>query len=345
MSGRQANISMKQYAIKLLITMYDIFAINIAFFSALVIRFYINGRFSELAIPYIGAYFRFTPYYTIISIIIFALFQMYNMAWRYTGFNDLKRIALANLITLIIQVLGSILFVRRMPITYYAIGGIIQFTLVCLVRFLPRVIFYETIQDKTSSETIPVMIIGAGENARVLQDNIIRDTSKKEKPVCILDYTPANRKKKAFNGVPLIYGIDKLTDSIKKYKIGCVYISDSNVSEAFRRDLNSMCSEMSVELRTFIIGSERTYGKIVFSELMKVTSGEVKLIEGEQECIFKKPEIAEKSVGEVAFVNNVEAKDNRLVVTIKRETNNLDKETSEWIKKYEEENGEEVTFF
>ncbi len=271
--------SIRNWVIKVVLGLYDAFAVNASFFLALVVRFYINGKFSELGVPYISAFFSFAPYYTVCALIIFALFNMYNMIWRVAGINDLKRIALANICTFLIIFIGTRLFVRRMPTSYYIIGAVIQLMLVCLIRFIPRMLFYEGFQDKKSKDTVPTMIVGVGSNAVILQDHIRRSVIGREKVVCLLDYTSENGSKRLFNGLPVVYGVSNMAGVIKKYNIGCVFIAERSLPEKVRGDIREVCNEMGVEMRDFIIGMAD------------------------------------------------------------------DKENREWIRRYEEENGEEVSFF
>lgn len=268
----------RNWAVKLLLLLYDAFIVNASFFLALVVRFYINGKFSELGVPYISAFFSYAPYYTVCALIIFALFQMYNMVWRAAGINDLKRILVANVCTFLVQVIGSRIFVKRMPTTYYVIGAMIQLLLICLIRFIPRLVFYEGWQER-KKDAVPAMIIGVGPDAAILQDKIRRDVTGKEKIACLLDYSTKSDSKRLFNGVPVIYGIDNMAEAIKRYGIGCVFIADRSLTGSVRREIASICSTNGVELKNFIIG----------------------------------------------MVD--------------------DEETREWMKRYEEENGEEASFF
>lgn len=278
MGCSQKHSIIKNWIIKLILVFYDAFSVNASFFLALVVRFYIEGKFSELGVPYISAFFSFAPYYTVCALIVFALFQMYNMVWRVAGINDLKRILVANVCTFLVQIIGSRLFVMRMPTTYYLIGAMIQLLLICLIRFIPRLLFYEGWQER-KKDAIPAMIIGVGPDAAILQDKVRKDVTGKEKIVCLLDYSTKKDSKRLFNGVPVIYGIDNMSEAIKRYGIGCVFIADRSLTGTMRRDIDSICSTNGVELRNFIIGMAD------------------------------------------------------------------DEETREWMKRYEEENGEEASFF
>ena len=149
------------------IVLLDIISVNAAYFLGILIRVFVGGKFytSLRELPY--KYSQFAPYYTIICILVFFLFRLYGGMWRYAGINDMNRIIGASLATTVVQVIGTALFIRRMPITYYVIGAILQFLFVSLIRFSYRILLVE--KKKVSSRntpTVPTMIIGAGETAR-----------------------------------------------------------------------------------------------------------------------------------------------------------------------------------
>ena len=131
------------FLLRLALVAFDIVAVNFSYFIALVIRFYVNFEFNVWAERYIPAFLRFAPYYTVCCLVIFWLFKLYNSRWKYAGLNDLNRILLACLLTCVVQVVGSVVFVLRMPITYYAIGAVIQFVLIAASRFYYRFFLME----------------------------------------------------------------------------------------------------------------------------------------------------------------------------------------------------------
>lgn len=333
------------WVVKLVLILYDVFSVNASFFLALLVRFYINGKFSGLGVPYISAFFSYAPYYTVCALIVFALFQMYNMIWRVAGVNDLKRIILANICTFLIQFAGSRIFVRRMPTTYYIIGAAIQLVLVCLIRFIPRILFYEGIQDKKMKDAVPALIVGVGENAVILQDRIRRDVSGKERIVCLLDYSSNKGSKRLFNGLPVIYGVENLAEAISKFSVGCIFIADRAIPDKVREEIGGICDESGVELRDFIIGTERIYGRITLYELMKTANGRVKVTDSGAERVYQTAEEAAMSASGSAFVKTVEAKGDMLNVIVAKSITSDENENEEWKRKYKEENGEEVTFF
>ena len=125
------------------IVLLDIIAVNMSYFLALMTRFYVNHEFRPTVNYYLTDWLSFTPFYTVLAIIVFIVFKLYGGMWRYAGINDMNRIIGANLCTVIIHILGTALFVRRMPYTYYMIGGILQFLFISLIRFAYRILLVE----------------------------------------------------------------------------------------------------------------------------------------------------------------------------------------------------------
>ena len=126
------------------VVLLDIAAVNLAYLLALLIRFYVNFNLRPVAAEvYFPAWVRFTPFYTVICILVFMAFRLYGGMWRYAGINDMNRIILATLCTSVINVAGSCLFVTRMPVTYYILGTILQFIFVVAIRFSYRAVLVE----------------------------------------------------------------------------------------------------------------------------------------------------------------------------------------------------------
>lgn len=80
--------------LRLGMVLFDIFAVNFAYFIALIIRFYVNFKINEWAARYIPAFLQFAPWYTVCCLVIFGAFKLYNNRWKYAGLNDLNRILL-----------------------------------------------------------------------------------------------------------------------------------------------------------------------------------------------------------------------------------------------------------
>ena len=49
------SINIRWFFLRLALVLFDIFAVNFSYFIALVIRFYVNHAFNEMAVRYIPA--------------------------------------------------------------------------------------------------------------------------------------------------------------------------------------------------------------------------------------------------------------------------------------------------
>ena len=95
---------------RLALVVFDIVAVNLSYFIALVVRFYVHSEFNELAMRYIPAFRHFAPFYTVGCLVIFYFFKMYNSRWKYAGLGDMNRIVYANLLAFLLQVVWWLFF-------------------------------------------------------------------------------------------------------------------------------------------------------------------------------------------------------------------------------------------
>ena len=103
MEKTKEQFPLKKWILRFILLVYDVTAVNLAYFLALVIRFYVNNQFHWDGATYIANYVTFAPYYTVACIIVFILFRLYDGMWRYAGIRDFNRILNANIITCLIH--------------------------------------------------------------------------------------------------------------------------------------------------------------------------------------------------------------------------------------------------
>ena len=98
------------------ILLLDIIAVNLAYLIALHIRFFVNGHFVGRQGIYLELFWRIAPFYTIAAIPVFFCFRLYGGLQQYAGLNDLNRIIKANVVTLILQIVISIVVLALRPL-------------------------------------------------------------------------------------------------------------------------------------------------------------------------------------------------------------------------------------
>ena len=325
---------------------FDIVAVNFSYFIALVIRFYFNSEFNSYGVAYIPAFQKIAPWYTVACLLIFWVFRLYNNRWKYSGLNDFNRILFACIATTIVQVLGSIIFVTRMPLTYYVLGAAIQLAAVVCSRFAYRFFLMERsrMNSRKDAGTIPVMIVGVGVLSHQTRRHLESTGENAVKPMCIVDFR-CNESGDLLDGLPVIQGVEHMPKAIKKYGIACVILADNTIPKDVRKNIVEICAKMEVEVQDFAGYFQETFGRLTLRNLLEYTEGSVELvIDGKGQSYPSRKEAARAVTGKY-LVKTISSDENRLVVELQRDILIPNNVKEEWVQAYEKETGEEISFF
>ena len=101
--------------------------------------------------------------------------------WRFAGVSELFRILGAVIVSFVLHTILIAMFFNRMPIVYYALGGLLQFIFAAFGRFSYRA--YLEFLSKSGSfssefERKNAMIIGAGDAGQLILSDINKSASK-----------------------------------------------------------------------------------------------------------------------------------------------------------------------
>ena len=314
-----------------LIVLLDIISVNAAYFLALLVRFYVNFKFMKSVTYLLTAFWHFAPFYTVLAIATFAAFKLYGGMWKFSGINDMNRIVEACLVTTVIQIIGTALFVTRMPITYYCIGAVLQFCFVVLSRFGYRIFLVEKKKlFAKNTPMIPAMVIGAGEKARKaighLDDSAYRVT-------VIVDEKSAG---KSLDGIPVVGSFEVAADSVR-----AVFIADPKMPEQKKKEIRDQARTLGLEVQDYTGYLSNMEGRIPLTGLMELMEGPVTVCIGEQETEYKSGEEALKALN--GRYNVIRMKGTRIELEKAPDMAYLGYE--DWAKQHREETGEEISFF
>ena len=115
---------------------YDFFAVEASYFFALWIRF--DCRFQMIPKEYLNPYFHTIFLYAIFCILIFWMMRLYKSIWRFASYSELTHMIFATVITLACHIAAVTGLVKRMPVSYYLFGIMMQFILTLGARFAYR---------------------------------------------------------------------------------------------------------------------------------------------------------------------------------------------------------------
>ena len=240
----------------ILLVVYDIFAVNLAYFLALWFRF--DCRLSELinsenvySFTKFISFAKFIPINSAFCIVVFFLLKMYKSLWRFAGFDDFFKIVVATVITTIGHGVGITLLFGRMLLSYFLFGAIIQFVLLVAVRFGYRFILAQrnsVIRSGNIETASKIMLIGAGVAGQMLLQDINYSGEVRGNVCCIID-DDNSKWGKYMDGVPIVGGRNDILENVEKYNIEKIYIAIPSCSAEEKRDILNICQTTKCELK------------------------------------------------------------------------------------------------
>lgn len=254
--------------IALYLIVYDVIAINFAYFFGLWLRF--DLHFTNIPAEYMSAFLKFAPIYTVFTIFVFAQLRLYNSLWRFASFSELNRVIVASVITTIFNIVGMTAFIQRMPLSYYIIGAVLQFGLTLMIRFSYRYMNLE--RGKREKDAKPLhnaMIIGAGAAGQTLIKEPKSSGEVKSKACCVIDDNP-NKWGRVMEGVPIVGGREDILINVKKYKIDQILFAIPTASAQARREILNICKETDCELKQLPGIFQLANGEVSMSKMRPV---------------------------------------------------------------------------
>ena len=255
--------------ISFLLLIYDIVAINLSYFFALWLRF--DCKFTEIPEKYLDPAMNIVPVYTLIMLAALASMRLYRSVWRYASIPELIRVFGASVIGAVTQIAGTLIFLQRMPISYYVIGWILMFAALAVSRFgyrAARMVYRE--KKKKNHKGKNIMIIGAGEAGKELLDELLRSNRLNVQPKCFID-DDTNKHGKYINDVPIVGGRNEIMAAAQKYEIDQIIMAIPTLTTKARRDILSICKETGCELMSVPGIYQLVNGEVAVSNLKKVS--------------------------------------------------------------------------
>lgn len=254
---------------------YDAIAIILSFFLALWFRF--DCRYSLIPKEYLGAYFKFIGIYVVFSLFVFLRLRLYNSIWRFASYSELMRMILATAITFVFHCVGITFLFRRMPMSYYFFGIMVQFGLTLAVRFAYRFVLLERSKRKKEEEIAKakkVLLIGGGKAGQIILRDIKTAQELKDIVCCIIDDNP-NKWGRYIDGVPIVGGRDDIMSCVERYHIDKIIVALPSATAEEKRDILNICKETGCELKNLPGVYQFLTGEVKVSALRDVAVEEL----------------------------------------------------------------------
>mgnify|MGYP000951066494 FL=1 len=246
---------------------YDALALGISYLIALWLRF--DLRFSMIDPPYIEAWRRFLPIYVLFSLAVFWYLKLYKSIWPFASYSELLRVSLATMVSSLFHIVGITILFRRMPVSYYFIGALLQYFAVLGIRFSYRFIL---LIRKINSKRIQsrIMVIGAGAAGQMLVRDIHRAGEVGGDVVCIIDDNQ-NKWGRLIDNIPVVGGRESILEAVEKFAVDKIFLAIPSATAEQRRDILNICNETSCELKNLPGMYQLVLGEVTVSAMRNVS--------------------------------------------------------------------------
>ncbi len=251
------------------VALHDFVAICFAYLFSLLIRF--DGMIDQIPARYLNPYLRVIFPVALGSVILFGLLRMYRSMWKYTSVADVVRVIAGCVISSAAHTaLISVLFPRRMPLSYHIVGAGLQLALLLGNRFLLRVIFSLKRHDASGTESKRVMMIGAGNAGQMIFRDMNRASEVHDRVVCFID-DDKNKWGRYLDGVPVVGGRDDILSAVDRYHVDKIYLAIPSATVQQKRDILNICAETGCELLQLPGMFQFVLGQVSVSAMKKVS--------------------------------------------------------------------------
>ena len=225
---------------------YDLITIAASYFAALWLRF--DCQYASIPKEYMEPYMKFIPIYAVVSVAVFWMFKLYKSIWRFASYTELIRVTEATGLTLVLHIVGITLLYKRMPISYFLFGIIIQYVCSVAIRFSYRFVLLLRGRNSEEDKRITrVMLVGAGEAGQMILRDLKGAKETNERVCCIIDDNP-NKKGRYIDGILVAGNRTDIFSMCQKYDIDKIYVALPSASMEDKREILNICKETGCKL-------------------------------------------------------------------------------------------------
>ena len=329
--------------IAFVLIIYDIAVAYLSYYAALVVRFELH--FSQILDEFLTPFLKFAPFFAFITIVVFFFFHLYNSLWKFAGFNELIRIVIACAVTSLIQLLGTVLIVKRMPISYYVIGAVLQLMLTVFSRFSYRIFLaFKTMYKMRGKESGNVMVIGFGPTAQLIIKDLLSSPDKLQNPVCIITEQSYSWGR-TMEGIPVVGGKGSIKEAVEKYDVSTIVFADPSLPLHIRNEILGICEETGLDVQNFSGFAQLDTHELSVKRLMNKVKGPVILSFNGIEQEFATPAQALASLKDKFVVREITSKNDSIKLTLTKDIVTPSDLSRQWADEYIKQYGESPSFF
>jgi FlaA1/EpsC-like NDP-sugar epimerase len=221
----------------------DIVLVNLALFSALLLRFD-----AQIPSTYLSLFLQTLVAFTAIRILVFYFTGLYSSLWQYASIRELLHIVVAVSLSSLTVYTISGLMGAPFPSSVYLISWIIQLAFIGGTRMGMRLL-HTLFHKKLDGYLKKVLIIGAGEAGVMVANELNKNRDKFcYKPVGYID-DDRQKKGKYLQGLKIFGGRGEIAKVIKDHAVDEIIIAIPSAPKKRVREVVELCKKHPVKLK------------------------------------------------------------------------------------------------
>jgi FlaA1/EpsC-like NDP-sugar epimerase len=244
--------------------LHDVAAAALAWCLAYWLRF--NFEIPE---AFEDAMLRSLAFVVPVQALVFLTFGLYRGMWRFASLTDLRQITIA--VAVSAAALSMLLYMIQpqvlVPRSVLILDPIVLLIAMCGSRLAYRYLRDHRLSDILPGARKPVLVLGAGEAAEKLIDELAR--SQEWRIVGLLDDDPVKHGRD-IHGIRVLGPLDGLARFARRAGAGHAIIAMPSVAHAIRRRAADLCADAGLRVMTVPSFDDLVGGKVTISQIRNI---------------------------------------------------------------------------
>ena len=249
----------------------DAVIINLAAVVTLLIRFSIDGMtvWNSAFEWYLKLYLGYAVINTVVTIVMFALFNLYNSLWEFAGYNELIRIGCASVASALVNfVLMIVIEDSRMPLSFPIVYSMLLAAGTGTLRLIYRALRRKR-SGRSTAEKKRTMLIGGGQAGAMVLREFRYSAHSENKVVCVID-DDRSKWGSFIQGVKIVGGKESIVSAAEKYNVEEIILAIPSASRRQKLDILEICHATGCKLRTLPGLYQLANGEVSIQKIRKV---------------------------------------------------------------------------
>lgn len=292
----------------IVVAFLDVIAMVLVSYAALLVRY--DFVFQNIPTEYVQHSLHFLFFNVISTLIVYYLFKLYQIIWRFAGASEVTRAVFAYLVIapimfLEMHIANSVYYahggeINYLPYSYYVASYVLNFFCCVGIRLSYRFLrsSMHSIQALSDENVQHIMIVGGGQAGRTIIRELAVSDLTDGTPVCVIDDNPSKRNL-TLEGVPVVGGRYDIPDAVRKYQIDQIIYAIPSAEPEARREILHLCTATGCKVKALPAVYQLINEEVSVSRLKDV---EIVDLLGRDEIKVNNDEIMEAISGKVVMV-------------------------------------------